>query len=195
MVLGVFSGRFILCCFLLRKSRKGAEETELVSPVDPPARNTWPIVRFLAHSRSWTSSRRSVALGEKPKSATLRSKECERNRTDCRCCLALPRNQHRLLSQTFRFYSFNRGATDLELSPASNELRLEVQEQRVGENSYNRSHFGAGRACRLGCSVPFLPLFSVSSVVKTQPEMKPPLKTPRGQQLASAVKHWRRTGR
>ncbi len=42
--------------FLLRNSRKSAEITELVSPFTPPPRNTWPIGRFLAHSRSWTTS-------------------------------------------------------------------------------------------------------------------------------------------
>ena len=44
------------------------------------ARDPWPIGRFLAHSRSWASRGRSLALGEKSQSATLRSKECERNR-------------------------------------------------------------------------------------------------------------------
>ena len=43
-------------------------------------RNPWPIIRFLAHSRSWASCGRSLALGEKPKSATLRAKEWERKR-------------------------------------------------------------------------------------------------------------------
>ena len=42
-------------------------------------RNPWPIIRFLAHSRSSASSRHSLQSGEKSKSATPRSKECLRN--------------------------------------------------------------------------------------------------------------------
>ena len=96
-----------------------------MSPPDRAVpRNPWPIIRFFAHSRPWASSRRRLALGEKPKSATLRAKECERNRTNGRCRLGLPRNTHRLLSQAFRFHSFNRGAADLDGFAIANESHL-----------------------------------------------------------------------
>ena len=43
--------------------------------VRAPERNPWPIIRFLAHSPSWTSNLLRLPSGEKPKSATLRAKE------------------------------------------------------------------------------------------------------------------------
>ena len=125
-------------------------------------RNPWPIIRFFAHSRHWASGRRRLALGEKSKSATLRAKECERNRMDCR--LVLPCNQHRLLPQTFRSYSFNRGAADLDGFAIVNESRLNVHESEwrkrriIGRILYRRSA-GLFR---------FLPFHSVSSVVKNR---------------------------
>ena len=131
------------------------EETErnenngMSLPVRAATRNPWPIIRFLAHSRTWSSSGRSLLLGEKPKSATLRAKECDRNRSDCR--LALPRNQHRLLPQPFRFYSFNRGAADLGFFAVGNERHMNGNEREWRK----RRIIGRIHLRRLGRTVPF----------------------------------------
>ena len=112
--------------------------------------NSWPIGRFLAHSRSWTSSRRSVTLGEKSQSATLRAKECARNRTNRNCRWTLSRNRHRLLSQTFRLHSFNRGAADLGFFAVDNGHHLNAH-----ESEWRKSRIiGRIRLRRLGWTVP-----------------------------------------
>ena len=121
-----------------------------MSPPDRAVpRNPWPIIRFFAHSRPWASSQRRLALGEKSKSATLRAKECERNRTDCRCrfgiCIASCRRSSVL-------NSFNRGAADLDGFAIANEARQERPWKRVAKTSSNRPHCLDGRQV---CSVPF----------------------------------------
>ena len=95
-------------------------------PTRAVPRNPWPIIRFFAHSRPWASSRRRLALGEKsPKSATLRAKECERNRTDCRCRFGISIASCRRSSV---LNSFNRGAADLGFFAVGNERHLNVHE-------------------------------------------------------------------
>ena len=99
----------------------------------------------------------------KPKSATLRAKECERNRTDGRFRLALSRNKHRLLPQAFRSYSFNRGAADLDGFAIANERDLnahgsEWRKRRI----IGRIVWTVGRSVRFRS----LPLISAPSVVK-----------------------------
>ena len=163
-------------------------------------RNPWPIIRFFAHSRPWASSRRSVALGEKSKSATLRAKECERNRTDCRCRFGISIASCRRSSV---LNSFNRGAADLGFFAVGNERHLNVHEtewrkRRIIGRIFRTVHrtvrwtvpfssadFRVFRSKKQSerCAVRFrsLPLISAPSVVKTQSETNPPLKTPKNQ--------------
>ena len=127
------SSRFLeegshLAVFFTTEIAEGNGKNGMSQPDRAAPRNPWPIGRFFAHSRSWASSGHSVTLGEKSKSATLRAKECRRNCSDCRCRLALPRIEHRLLSQAFRSYSFNRGAVDLGFFAVGNERHLNVHE-------------------------------------------------------------------
>ena len=150
--------------FLLRKSRKGSEETKLASrPYRPHG------IRGRLYGFSPTRALRlrvsvHCRWARKPKSATLRAKECERNRTDCRCRLALSRNEHRLLPQAFRSYSFNRGAADLDGFAIANERDLnahgsEWRKRRI----IGRIVWTVGRSVRFRS----LPLISAHSVVKT----------------------------
>ena len=103
-------------------------------PSRAATRNPWPIIRFLAHSRFWASCRRSLSLGEKPKSATLRAKEYERNRL-LNCSLNTEAQRHKGTEARrsapamerlvrFRSHSFNRGAADLVFFAFSNERHL-----------------------------------------------------------------------
>ena len=149
--------------FFTTEIAEGSGRNGTGQPTVPPTRNPWPIIRFLAHSLSWASSRLQLPSGEKPKSATLLAKECERNRTDGRFRLALSRNKHRLLPQAFRSYSFNRGAADLDGFAIANERDLSAH------GSEWRKRRPIGRIVwTVGRSVRFrsLPLISAPSVVK-----------------------------
>ena len=158
-------------------------------------RNPWPIIRFFAHSRSWASGRRSLALGEKSKSATLRAKECERNRTDCRCRFGISIASCRRSSV---LNSFNRGAADLDGFAIANESLLnangsEWRKRRIIGRIRLRRSAVRFRSLPLisaysvvkngwhtdrssGGHIPYFPVPSVSSVVKTESEMISPLK-------------------
>ena len=151
-VLQGFSGGSPLSEFFTTEETERSGRNGMNDDARVATRNPWPIIRFLAHSRPWSSSRSSVTLGEKPKSATLRAKECERNRSGCRCRLALLRSRYRRLSQTFRFYSSNRGAADLGFFAVGNEWHLsgKVREWR------KRRIIGRIRRRWSGCSVPYL---------------------------------------
>ena len=138
--------------FFTTEIAEGNGKYGMSQPIRAPVRDPWPIIRFLAHSPSWTSSRLQLPLGEKPKSATLRAKECERNRSGCRCRLALLRSRYRRLSQTFRFYSSSRGAADLGFFAVGNEWHLSG---KVGEWRKRRI-IGRIRRRWSGCSVPYL---------------------------------------
>ena len=177
--------------FFTTEIAEGSGRNGMSPPDRAVPRNPWPIIRFLAHSRPWASSCRRLALGEKPKSATLRSKECERNRflnrslnteaqrhkgTEMRadgmsglcdsvslclcvktCASALERVAR------FRFYSFNRGAADLDGFAIANERDL----NDYGSEWRKRRTIGRIRLRRLVGRFRFLPLISAHSVVKT----------------------------
>ena len=124
------SSRFLeegshLAVFFTTEIAEGNGKNGMSQPDRAAPRNPWPIGRFFAHSRSWASSRRSLALGEKSKSATLRAKECERNRTDCRCRFGISIASCRRSSV---LNSFNRGAADLGFFAVGNERHLNVHE-------------------------------------------------------------------
>ena len=176
--------------FFTTEIAEGNGRNGMSQPNRAVPRNPWPIIRFFAHSRPWTSSRRSLALGEKSKSATLRAKECERNRflnrslnteaqrhkgtemwadgmsglcdsvSLCLCVKKCAPALERVVR--VRSHSFNRGAVDLDGFAIGNESRLNAH----GSEWRKRRIIGRIRLSAVDWQVPSFPLISVHSVVK-----------------------------
>ena len=117
-------------------------------PDQAAPRNPWPIGRFLAHSHPCASGRRSLALGEKSQSATLRSKECGRNRSECHCRFEIGIAFCRRPSV---LHSSNRGAADLDAFAIAHESLLNAH----GSEWRKRRIIGRIRLRRSGWTVPF----------------------------------------
>ena len=123
-------------------------------PSRAATRNPWPIIRFLAHSRFWASCRRSLSLGEKPKSATLRAKEYERNRL-LNCSLNTEAQRHKgtearrsapAMERLVRFRSqlFKPRRGRFSLFRHQQRTSPERQSTRVAKKAYNRPHSSDG---------------------------------------------------
>ena len=114
-----------LSLFFTTENTEGSGRNGMSQPYRAAPRNTWPIVRFLAHSRSGASSRLSFSSGEKPESATLRAKECLRNRTTG---FYYGKRGNQRKDTEFRSHSSNRGAADLDFFADGNEPHLNTHE-------------------------------------------------------------------
>ena len=161
----VFGGRFVSCRVSTTETTEGNGKngTEQLNPPE----NATDYTPFSPLAIRCVPLRLHLSMAKKPKSVAPRLKECWRNRSDCRCRLALPRNRHRLLPQTFRSYSFARSVADLGFSPDGNRSRFEVQEGEWARNRIIGHGFRSG--ARTNRPIPYFPRFSVSSVVKTLP--------------------------
>ena len=138
-----------------------------------------PIIRRFRHSLLWAFRRLSFTMAKPSKSAAPRLKELRTE--DLRQeAMQIPNRQRQ--SVRFRSHSFARSVADLDFSPNDNERRPEAQEREWAKNRII-GHGFRGTA-RSGWLIPFFPLPSAISVVKTQQEANRPLKTPKRYRFA-----------
>ena len=148
--------------FLLRNTRKSAEENGTVPP--NRQKNATDYTSFSPLAFSCVSLRLHLPMAKKPKSVAPRFEECERKVCGKRRCRLHGNVKWQRQSVRFRSHSFARSVADLGFSPDGNGSGLEAKKSEWARNRIIGHGFRTGS--RTGCLIPYFPFPSVSSVVK-----------------------------